>query len=213
MKRQIIKKAGSLLIAGLLVSGITTGVTAYAETSDMGAAGASSDVQYSLDEMLVYAIEDEYLTQAEYGLMMDIYGTQKPLSNIIKAEAVHISLLESLFEEYNIEIPVKDWESFVSVPASMEAAYAVGVDTEQKNIAMYESFLKENLPDDVRDVFEKLMNASVRHLAAFQRQVDGVPCSFGMGNGNGTMKGNPTCIGNGRAVGNGNALQGSCIIG
>lgn len=105
---------------------------------------------------------------------MDTYGVGKPFSNIIKAEATHISLLEPLFEEYDISVPEKEWESLVVLPETLDAAYLIGVDAEEKNIAMYESFLKENLPDDIREVFEALMNASEKHLAAFQRQLDGV---------------------------------------
>ena len=218
MKRQIRKMTGRLLAAGLLVTGLTTGVTAYAANTDIGAAGASVDNEYSLEEMLVYAIEDEYLAQAEYDVIMDTYGIQKPFSNIIKAEATHISLLEPLFEEYDVSVPEKDWESLVVVPETLDAAYAIGVDAEEKNIAMYESFLKENLPDDVREVFEALMNASEKHLAAFQRQVDGVTGGSGNGNGNGngsgagiqTGKGNGGTGGNGN--GNRNASQNNCIL-
>ena len=214
MKRQIRKMTGGLLAAGLLVTGLTTGVTVYAANTDTGAAGASVDNEYSLEEMLVYAMEDEYLAQAEYDVIMDTYGVQKPFSNIIKAEATHISLLEPLFEEYDVSVPEKDWESLVVVPETLDAAYAIGVDAEEKNIAMYESFLKENLPDDVREVFEALMNASEKHLAAFQRQVDGV--TGGSGNGNGSGTGIQTGKGNGGTGGNGqgnrNASQNNCIV-
>ena len=215
---------GGLLAAGLLVTGLTTGATVYAANTDIGAAGASVDNEYSLEEMLVYAIEDEYLAQAEYDVIMDTYGVQKPFSNIIKAEATHISLLEPLFEEYDVSVPEKDWESLVVVPETLDAAYAIGVDAEEKNIAMYESFLKENLPDDVREVFEALMNASEKHLAAFQRQVDGVTGGSGNGNGNGngsgtgiqTGKGNGGTGGNGHGnntfQGNRNTSQENCIV-
>ena len=71
---------------------------------------------------------------------------------------------------------------------------------------MYESFLKENLPDDVREVFESLMNASEKHLAAFQRQVDGVTGGSGNGAGNGARNGNST--GNGSQTGKGNGGTG-----
>jgi hypothetical protein len=120
MRKQIIKMTGSLLIVGLLVTGIATGVTTYAATSEVGAAGATNETEYSLDEMLIYAIEDEYLAQAEYDVIMDTFGVQKPFSNIMKAEATHISLLEPLFEKYDAKMPVKDWESLVTVPESME---------------------------------------------------------------------------------------------
>ena len=197
---------GGLLAAGLLVTGVTTGATAYASNTDIGAAGAYVDKEYSLEEMLVYAMEDEYLAQTEYDVIMDTYGVQKPFSNIIKAEATHISLLEPLFEEYDVSVPEKDWESLVVVPETLDAAYAIGVDAEEKNIAMYESFLKENLPDDVREVFESLMNASEKHLAAFQRQVDGVTGGSGNGAGNGARNGNST--GNGSQTGKGNVGTG-----
>jgi hypothetical protein len=214
MKKQLRKITGELLAAGLLVAGLTTGTTVYAANTDTGAAGASVDAEYSLEEMLVYAIEDEYLAQAEYDIIMDTYGVQRPFSNIIKAEATHISLLNPLFEEYGVTVPEKDWESLVVVPETLDAAYAIGVEAEEKNIAMYESFLKENLPDDVKEVFEALMNASKKHLTAFQRQVDGT--NGGCGNGDGTGigshngKGNSGVGGNGQ--GNRSTSQESCII-
>ena len=218
MKKQIRKIAGGLWVAGLLVTGIATGATVYAADTGTGAAGASVDNEYSLEEMLVYAMEDEYLAQAEYDVIMESYGVAKPFSNIIKAEATHISFLEPLFEKYDVSVPEKDWESLVVVPETLDAAYAVGVDAEEKNIAMYESFLKENLPDDVRVVFEDLMNASKKHLAAFQRQVDGATGGNGngAGNGNSTGNGSQTGKGNGGTGGNGqgnrNTSQENCIV-
>ena len=215
-----------LLAAGLLVTGLTIGATVYAANTDTGATGASADNEYSLEEMIVYAIEDEYLAQAEYDVIMDTYGVRKPFSNIIKAEAVHISLLEPLFEKYDVSVPKKDWESLVVVPKTLDAAYAIGVDAEEKNIAMYENFIEENLPDDVREVFEELMNASKKHLAAFQRQVDGVTGGNGNGNGIGNCNGTGTGIqtgecnggtgenghGNNTFQGNRNTSQENCIV-
>lgn len=37
---------------------------------------------------------------------------------------------------------------------------------------MLELFLKQDLPDDVRIVFERLKSASENHLRSFERQVD-----------------------------------------
>jgi hypothetical protein len=36
---------------------------------------------------------------------------------------------------------------------------------------MYESFLEQDLPEDVRSVFEKLKAGSESHLLAFQKNV------------------------------------------
>ena len=208
MRKQIRTITGKLLVAGLLVTGLTTGASVYAANAGIGAVGASADTKYSLEEMLVYAIEDEYLAQAEYDVIMDTYGTKKPFSNIIKAEATHISLLEPFFEEYDVKVPVKDWESLVAVPESLDAAYEIGVEAEEKNIAMYESFLKENLPDNVREVFEDLMNASKKHLAAFQRQVDGVTGEGQNRKGNGSRDGSEKGLENGIQTGKGNGGTG-----
>ena len=50
-------------------------------------------------------------------------------------------------------------------------SYQAGVNAEVNNIAMYETFLDQNLPDNVRVVFESLMHASENHLRAFQNQL------------------------------------------
>jgi hypothetical protein len=122
MRTQLGKVTSGFLAAGLLVVGLAAGAPAYAANTAAGAAGAASDAEYTLEEMLIYAMEDEYLAQTEYDVILDTYGVQKPFSNIIKAEATHISLLEPLFEKYGVTVPVNDWESMVSVPESIEAA-------------------------------------------------------------------------------------------
>jgi len=182
------KVIGGLLVAGLMVTGLTTGLTTvYAANTTTGAAGVVVDTKYSLEKMLTYAIEDEYLAQTEYDVIMDTFDVQKPYSNIIKAEATHISLLEPLLKEYDVAVPQKDWKSLVVVPKTLEESYAIGVDAEEKNIAMYEKFLKEDLPAEVKEVFEELKSGSEKHLAAFQRQVDkasGNEIQNGKGQGN-----------------------------
>lgn len=202
MKNQMKKITSGLLVTGLLVTGLTTGATAYAASSNTGSAGANSNSKYSLEDMLTYAIEDEYLAQAEYDVIMENYGDLRPFSNIIKAEATHISELILILEEYDVEIPEKDWENLVSVPDSLEASYEAGVEAEENNIKMYENFLNENLPDDVKDVFESLMSASEKHLSAFQRQVDGIGCDSdscsGIGEGGQRGKCNSAVGGNGQ---------------
>ena len=134
--------------------------------------------------MLTYAIQDEYMAQAEYNAIMDQYGVQKPFSNIIKSEAMHIDLLLPLLKANDVAVPKNDAANRVVVPESIEKSYTVGVEAEKKNIAMYESFLKGDLPDDVKAVFEKLLAASENHLAAFERAEDG-KIGQGMGNGKG----------------------------
>lgn len=195
MKRNF-KLLSVLAIASTIIT--TSGVAMAAEGA-YGSTSASADTSYTLSEMLTYAIQDEYMAQAEYDAIMDQYGVQRPFSNIIRAEAYHIELLQPLFETYDVALPVNDSASKTIVPETLEEAYAVGVDAEVKNIAMYESFLKEDLPADVEAVFTDLMEASEKHLTSFERKVDG---NTGYGSGRiGSETGNGQMSGSGRGNG------------
>lgn len=129
-----------------------------------------NDVEYSLEEMLNYAIQDEYLAQAEYELIISEFGEIRPFTNIVKAEQTHIDLLIPLFETYNIVLPENNAAEITVLPESITSALATGIEAEEMNIAMYQQFLsQDNLPDDVRAAFEYLMNASENHLRAFSK--------------------------------------------
>jgi hypothetical protein len=134
-----------------------------------GAEGAAADQELTLEDMLNYAIQDEYLAHAEYQYIIDTFGTQNPFSNIIKAEETHISMLQPLFEQYNTSIPEDLAGEYLILPASVSEALQTGVTAEINNIAMYDTFLAQDLPDDIRLVFEDLMAASEKHLEAFQK--------------------------------------------
>lgn len=125
-----------------------------------------------LAEALTFAINDEYNAQAAYNAIIKKYGSIKPFTNIVKAEANHISLLKPLFTKYNIEIPANN-ATLTDIPTTLTNAYALGVEAEKANITIYEGLLKEDLPEDVKLVFQKLINASKNHLKAFQNKVDG----------------------------------------
>lgn len=124
---------------------------------------------YTLEEMITMAITDEYLARQEYEIILDAYGNINPFANIIQAEVSHIEELLPLFEAYDIPVPTDDSLDHTVLPNSLQEAYETGVQAEVNNIGMYESFLKQDLPEDVRQVFEELMAASVNHLQAFSR--------------------------------------------
>jgi len=136
-----------------------------------GAAGSFENSDFSLEQMLIYALQDEYLARAEYEFLIDELNAGSPFTNIIKAEKTHISLLLPLFEEYGFEAP-EDTSSEHLIPAtSITEALETGVLAEVNNIAMYELFLETELPDDVRAVFVELRDGSKNHLAAFERKL------------------------------------------
>ena len=139
--------------------------------SGYGSEGALADEALTLADMLTYAIQDEYLARAEYSWIIDSFGSVRPFTNIMQAEETHIAALLPLFETYGIAAPVDEGASLAVAVASLTEAYQAGVNAEVNNIAMYETFLDQDLPDNVRAVFESLMRASENHLRAFQNQL------------------------------------------
>ena len=159
-----------------------------------GSAAVVAGKTYKLADMLTYAIEDEYAARAEYAAIMAKFGEQRPFSNIMRAEQTHIARLTPLFAAHGVALPKDNAAQHVLVPATLAEAFKIGVDAEVKNIAMYEAFLRAELPADVRLVFEALKNASKNHLAAFENGVKrgtgaDSGAGFGAGNGNGAGAG------------------------
>lgn len=140
-----------------------------ANSNLFGAEAAKSDTDLTLEDMLTYAIQDEYLARARYSLVIEKFGEQRPFSNILSAEETHISHLIPLFKKYNVALPADNSKDYVKVPTSIKESLETGVQGEIENIAMYERFLKQNIPSDVKTVFTSLRSASQNHLQAFKR--------------------------------------------
>ena len=155
------------IILGVILLGV---FTVYA-VQNYGAEGAQSDSNLSLEKMLTYAVQDEYLARAEYYAIMSKYGNVRPFSNIVNAEETHVNWLLPLFQEYGYSVPVDNAKADVVLPGDMKKALEVGVQAEIDNIAMYDKFLKEDLPADVKVVFEELKRGSENHLRAFQNNL------------------------------------------
>ena len=157
------------------------------ESLDFGSFGAKNATDLSVEDMLRYAIEDEFLARQEYESIMEAYGNVRPFSNIIRAEEHHIEMLEEIYATYGYDIPLDSAIDHVVIPDSTQDAMQMGVTAEINNIAMYDDFLKSDLPDDIRDTFEALRDASIKHQTAFER---GSSRGSGGGNGSGNGTGN-----------------------
>lgn len=136
-----------------------------------GAEGALDDDTLTLADMLTYAIQDEYLARAEYARIIADFGSVRPFTNIMRAEETHIKTLLPLFDAYGIIVPADEGASHAVAVSSLTTAYQAGVSAEVSNIAMYDTFLEQELPDNVRTIFESLMRASENHLRAFQNRL------------------------------------------
>lgn len=161
-----------LLVAGLIMFSVLTG-NVQAQTTvpaDFGAKGALQDSSITLEEALVYAIQDEYLAQARYDAVISKFGSIRPFSNIKASEQRHITALLGLFQKHDVKIPANTANQYVSAPNTLKEAFQQGVDGEIENIAMYEKLATiPSLPQDAKMVFTQLGDASKNHLRAFRR--------------------------------------------
>lgn len=143
------------------------------QAEDYGAVAAKNHSSLTIEQMLRYAIEDEYLAQAEYTAIIKQYGEVKPFINIVRAENHHIALLVNVYQTRGIAVPENTAAQHVVAVKSLANAMAIGYQAELDNIAMYQQFLANpllNKPEneDVKVVFTMLMQASEKHLQAFQ---------------------------------------------
>ncbi len=161
-------------------------VSAFALAEDTYGSSAVTEGQtYTLEQMLTYAIQDEYAARAEYAGILSAYGDNNAFANTVKAEETHIADLTALFNAYGFAVPADDAASRVSLPASLQEAYETGIAAENANIAMYAGFLAQGtLPQAVRDTFTNLQNASRNHLSAMTQNAE----KSGLGNGNGNAR-------------------------
>jgi len=141
--------------------------TAYAAEL-FGAKSAEQSSDLTIQNMLTYAIQDEYLAHAEYKSIINKYGTIRPFSNIIRAEEIHINMLIPLFKKYGFKLPDNNAEKHILIPRDSKNAVEIGVQAEIDNIGMYEKFLNEPLPEDIQNAFQRLKSASSNHLRAFR---------------------------------------------
>ncbi len=176
------------LVIGLLLVGSSFGTTVLAGEDPYGADNVSAEKTYTIEEMLNYAIEDEYKARAEYELIIEKMDGERPFTNIIKSEETHISMLKPLFEAHDIALPKDNASDYVVMPESIDAALEIGVQAEIDNIAMYKQFLSQDLPEDVESAFQRLKAASENHLEAFKRALEGGR-NAGAGRNNGRNRG------------------------
>lgn len=173
-----------LVVGGVIVSALFQPVNAAFGSSRMNMQSRSSyntssavaepvaDIQ-NLQATLTVLIEDEYKARAEYVALVEKFGEVAPFINLIKAETNHINALANQFNIYGLEVPADNGSEFAVVPATLAEAYAIGIQAEISNIALYENFLKQDFPVTIERTFTNLMNASVKHLATFEAYQDG----------------------------------------
>jgi hypothetical protein len=157
------KLLGTVTLALAMGGALYAAPTATALT---GAKAALAATSLDLASMLTYAIQDERIARTEYEVILERFGSQRPFANIVQAERTHESWLLGLFAAHGIAVP-SDATARPIAPKDWATAIEAGRQAEIDNIAMYDRFLAQSLPADVRQVFEQLKAGSQNHLRAF----------------------------------------------
>jgi hypothetical protein len=203
--------AAALGVAGLLAGGVAVS-QAYAATPSAPTATASSAVTSAL----TFSRDEERMARDLYAALADTYDGARPFSMITNSEDRHFDAVGTLLERYGVADPAagktagtyadpsvqKLYDSWLAKgKTSLEAAYQVGVEVEQRDIADLNKSIAGDLPADVDTVLGQLVQGSQRHLTAYQRAVAGdVGTGSGMMNG---RSGNATSPGRGNGMRNG----------
>ncbi len=172
----------------------------------------------ALSSALTFSREEERMARDLYAALARKYDGARPFSMVTNSESQHFAAVGTLLKRYGVTDPSAGKAAGTyAIPAiqnlyngwlaegsaSLAAAYRVGVELEQRDIADLRKSIAANLPADVDIVLGQLLKGSQNHLTAYQRAVDGR-----LGTGAGMMRdrsaANGTTPGTGNRNGNGN---------
>ncbi len=185
---------GALVLVAVLIIGAVGpwAVTRGAETT-YGASGSSAyaapatpvtevyggyqgDLSESEVEALLMALDDEYKAWSVYDQVIADLGKVRPFTNIRKAEENHIAALVTLFDRYELDVPLNEWPGHVPTFDTLAEACAAGVQAEIDNAALYDKLFSMVGKPDIIQVFTALQQASLtKHLPAFEECAGGEP--------------------------------------
>ena len=114
------KPMKKLMTLALLVMMVATAAISFAEAT--GSAAVVGSQTYTLEQMLTYAIQDEYAARATYVAIQKAFGEQRPFANIDGAESTHVAELTVLFNTYGLTVPADT--ATAAAPATVAEAYA-----------------------------------------------------------------------------------------
>lgn len=176
MKKILVYAMLVMLIGGLVSCG---GATEEKPTANGNASqGAMVDNDLTLEEMLVYGIQDEHNARKVYINAMAKFGPEtSPFETIKINEDDHVNYLTPLFEKNGFVVPADESDTYAPKVEKMTEFLQGCIDGEVNNIAMYEKFLAVTppVPEDVAQVFKQLIKDSKSHKKSFEIKLENLP--------------------------------------
>lgn len=142
-----------------------------------GADASFGDKELTLEEILTYTLESQYLSRNLNDSIVEKFGKVKPYIGIMENNEDNVSSLEELFSVYGYTLIEDKSASHVLIDEKFDNNLSSSYEEEMKNIVMYETFLKVELPDDVRATIENLKSDSIKNLQEINKslkEIDGI---------------------------------------
>ena len=144
------------------------------------------DVSPTEEKELIYMREEEKLAHDFYYIMYDKWGL-RPFQNITSAEERHMGAIKAMLDKYSISDPVKDMSVGAFTNGDIKMLYdnlvvqgnksavdalKAGAEIEELDIKDLLAAITDTDNDDLKFVYNNLVNGSYNHLRAFMRNLD-----------------------------------------
>ena len=118
------------------------------------------------------ALADERRTEAQYDRVLSDLGSVRPFSNAFRAEGRHAALLEAVLQAHREQVPAARPREAAGLTthAKLTDACRAALESEERNVALYDAAIVPGLPADVERAFRHNRMASLEHhIPAFER--------------------------------------------
>jgi hypothetical protein len=148
---------------------VQTETTPSADVQTYGAKSALVDDSLTVDKMLQYAIQDEYLIRSHYESYILAFGDIPPFSNLKDTEDYHIEELKKLFKAYTLDVSEDFSKDYIVKAPDANSAIQNAIDRDLQNVDMYQKFLEMDLPIDIFNTFSMLRADSMMHTEELEK--------------------------------------------
>ena len=172
------------IIANLGTSGSTL---ADGDTGNTDGTG-ETDAERQVREDLEFTLEEERMARDLYTALGRKWPNARPFQNIPRSEQQHMNLVVAQMDRLGIEHDVENTVPGVFRNPEIQAlydgwlarglttqreAFVVGKELEERDIADIEAVIARTEDPQLAEMYEKLLQGSRNHLAAFERQLAG----------------------------------------
>ena len=121
--------------------------------------------------VITAGIMDEWQAYAVYDAVIDQFGAVRPFTNIQRAEAKHADAWATIFERYDVPLPMQPVLAELPEFASLADACAVAAAAEVANMDLYDTMLTAlaDYPDALQVATALRAASADKHLPAFER--------------------------------------------